>query len=477
MLATVRRIMVVMMVPVLCTSSPTGNPVLLQKRIKVDTANVEMGMFVAQLDRSWLETPFIERGFVVSKKDELALLRKFCTHVYVDVERSSLPEKRIRAAHEQAGSLTDPFTETFIRHRRELRSANKTRGFLGVLRKMNPVGRSRDSGGRGEGLDSSVATRAEAPQAAAAFGIACEQMRAILAGVKKGGRVDIDMMKAAVGPMVDSVTRNPDALAWYGALRKREEGAFQYTLTTAIWALILGRHLGFERHRLENLAVGGLLLDIGNIRIPGSVGMKDGPLTEDEHEIIRAHVEHGLKIINKSSTFSDDVVDMVRCHHERFDGSGYPNGLAGTDIPVYGRIAGVIDCYDAIISSKPYRGPKCAYDAVRELNQLAGRQFQAEVVEQFIQALGMFPTGSLVELNSGEVAIVIEQNRERRLRPNLLMILDENKQPLRASKILALSKVPETGDSRKARWVVGGYDAGTFDIDPKDYFFGLKGTA
>jgi HD-GYP domain-containing protein (c-di-GMP phosphodiesterase class II) len=223
--------------------------------------------------------------------------------------------------------------------------------------------------------------------------------------------------------------------------------------------------------------MGGLLLNTGNLRIPRSVGMKDGPLTEDEHKIIRMHVDYGVEIVKKSSAFTDDVIDMVRCHHERFDGSGYPNGLTGRDIPVYGRIAGVIDAYDAIISCKPYRGPKCAYDAVRELNQLSGDKFQVEVVEQFVQALGMFPTGSLVELNTGEVAIVIEQNRERRLRPNLLLILDANKQPVSSSGILTLAKVPESGDSRKSRWIVGGYDAGTFDIDPKDYFFGLKGTA
>jgi len=237
------------------------------------------------------------------------------------------------------------------------------------------------------------------------------------------------------------------------------------------------RHLGFERHRLTVLGMGGLLLDIGNVRIPRTIGMKEGPLTDDEHQMMRMHVEYGVEIVKKSSAFGDEVIDMVRYHHERYDGSGYPNGLRGTDIPVYGRIAGVIDCYDAIISRKPYRGPKCAYDAIRELNQLSGKTFQPEVVEQFVQALGMFPTGSLVELNTGEVAIVIEQNRERRLRPNLLMILDENKQPAGSNRILALSKVPATGDSRKARWVVGGYDAGTFDIDPKDYFFGLKGAA
>ena len=116
---------------------------MLQKRIKVDTANIEVGMFIAQLDRSWLETPFIERGFVLSKPDEIALLRKLCTHVYVDVERSSVPEKRIWEAHKQSGRASDPFTATYIRRRRELRSAKQVRGFLGVLSKLNPVRRIR----------------------------------------------------------------------------------------------------------------------------------------------------------------------------------------------------------------------------------------------------------------------------------------------------------------------------------------------
>jgi len=450
---------------------------LLQKRIKIDTANIEMGMFVAQLDRSWLETPFIERGFEVLKSDQIDMLRKLCTHVYVDVERSSLSEKQIRKAHEQSAEAgKDPFSTTRIERRRALRSPKKVRGFLSVLRRLKPASRSGDNAADSENLSSTVATRVEAPQAAAAFGIACDQMREILGAVKKGRRVEIDAIRAAVDPMIDSVGRNPDALAWYGALRKREDGTLSYTMTTSIWALILGRHLGFERHRLQNLAMGGLLLDIGNVRIPRSVAMKEGPLTDEEHEIVQMHVKYGVDIVKKTDAFGEEVAELVGCHHERFDGSGYPNGLSGKDIPVYGRISGLIDCYDAIISRKPYREPKCAFDAVRELNQLAGTKFQPHVVEQFIQALGMFPTGSLVELNSGEVAIVIEQNRRHRLRPNLLMILDEKKRPV-ANKIMELSKVPATGETPQGRWVVSGYDAGKFDIDPKDYFFGVKGTA
>lgn len=442
---------------------------MLQKRIKVDTAHITLGMFVAQLDRSWLETPFIERGFVVAQSDQIGLLRKFCNYVYIDVERSALPEKDILSAHQQSAAVRDPFSETFIVQRRALRVDRSVRGFFKFLRRLNPVGRGQGTG--------TVSTRDEAPAAAAAFGTACEHMRAVLTGVKKGRQPDIENLLGAVTPMVDSVMRNADALAWYGALRKREEGNFSYTMTTAIWALILGRHLGFERHRLMDLAMGGLLLDIGNTRIPRSIGAKDGPLTAEEQEIMQMHVAYGVDLVKKTFALGDDVLDMVRCHHERHDGSGYPAGISGEDIPIYGRIAGVIDCYDSIISKRPYADPKCACDAVRELNMLAGKQFQSGVIEQFVQAIGTFPSGSLVELNTGEVAIVVEQNRQHRLRPNLLMVMDENKQPVRMNKILNLSKVPGTGEHRRARWITGGYADDSCDIDPMDYFFGLKGTA
>ncbi len=129
------------------------------------------------------------------------------------------------------------------------------------------------------------------------------------------------------------------------------------------------------------------------------------------------HVDNGVELAQDIRGINDDILKMIECHHERHNGSGYPKGLEGADIPVYGRIAGVVDCYDAMISNRPHRPARSSYDAIRELNLMVGTKFQKQLIEQFVQALGMFPTGSLVELNTGEVAIVIEHNRVRRLRP------------------------------------------------------------
>jgi HD-GYP domain-containing protein (c-di-GMP phosphodiesterase class II) len=432
-----------------------------------------LGMFVAQLDRSWLETPFIVRGFEISKDNEIELLRKFCKHVYVDLSRSSLPETEITEVSMSANEFKDPFLPSAIRHRNKP-SVSPISRLLRIFSKLDPTGKS----GRlmlPEHLRTSVSIREEIPNAIEAFDTATEKMRELLGEVKKGRAIRLDELKTTVIPLVESVLRNPDAMAWLGSLRKREERHFSFTITASIWAVIVGRHVGLDRHNLITLAMGGVLVDIGNTQIPRSIGMKEGALTEEEIGIMQTHVEYGVEIVEKIGGISDDVLAMVRCHHERHDGSGYPAQLAGADIPVYGRISGVTDCYDAMISHRPYAPAKSSYDAIRELNSLAGTKFQRELVEQFVQALGMFPTGSLVELNTGEVAIVVEQHPVHRLRPTLIVVLDKNKQPLKANKSLSLAKLPSSAGERKACWIIQGYEPGAFDIDPKDFFFGTEG--
>ena len=441
-----------------------------QQRIKIDTANIAQGMYVAQLDCSWLTTPFIKRGFEVSSEDELGLLRKFCKHVYVDVTLSTVSEQAIMAAHHDSGTICDPFSRSQIRKREPKPAGGKGR-FRVLLQRFT----SRDKGADSE-TGGRTSMRVEAPLAMDAYVAVSATMGEVLQRVKKRKPVDIDKLHKSIAPMVASVRRNPDALAWLGFLRKREQGHFSYTITTAIWALIMGNGMGLTGRRLANLAIGALLLDIGNTRIPKSIGMKEGPLTEDELQIIQEHVNYGLEIIEQSPGISDEVVEMIRYHHERLDGSGYPEGC-GSEIPVYGRIAGLIDCYDAMITKRPYADQKCAYDAVRELNRQSGVKFQEEVVEQFIRAIGMFPTGSLVELNTGEVAIVIEQNVQRRLRPKILVLLNAERQPVRRNKTVDLSKLPDQAGQKRALWIQGGFPTGSFNIDPKDYFLKPKGNA
>jgi len=236
----------------------TQGYVLQQKRIKIDTANIVQGMYVAQLDCSWLTTPFIKRGFQIASEDEIGLLRKFCKHVYIDASQSTVSEKDILKAHHDSRSLDDPFSRSQIRRRVSMPGKGIGR-FRAFLQWVSSARKTSD-----DIKDGRTSMRVEAPLAMDAYVAISATMDEVLQRVKKGRPVDIDMLHKSIAPMVASVQRNSDSMAWLGFLRKRERGQFNYTITMAIWALIMGNEMGLTGRRLANLAIGALLLDIGN---------------------------------------------------------------------------------------------------------------------------------------------------------------------------------------------------------------------
>ncbi|NND53959.1 MAG: HD-GYP domain-containing protein [Gammaproteobacteria bacterium] len=424
-----------------------------EKRIKIDVGDLLPGMFVAKLDRPWLETPFLFQGFEVRDESELEQLQELCKHVFVDAARSALSEAEIlsRSAGDNA---PEPAAKIFVTKPNlpDLAEATIT-DLKGEINYTNKV-----------------STRDEAPKAAAAYSNAVQIMEKVLARVRAGRDIDAETISAAVTPMVDSVLRNPDAMSWLMTLQKQDDYTYHHSIACSVWAVVLGRHLGFTREDLDKLAVGGMLLDIGKTRVPQELLAKPESLSDPETEAMRKHVDFSMELALTSDALCREILDMIESHHERFDGSGYPRGLEDDDIPICGRIAGIVDCYDAMVTERPHAPARSTYDAIRELNRLAGKDFQKELVEQFVQALGMFPTGSLVELNTGEVGIVVEQNRVRRLRPTVLICLDRDKQPVTSYETIDLRKYPSKTSEPDAVWISHGHEAGAFDIDPRDYF-------
>jgi HD-GYP domain-containing protein (c-di-GMP phosphodiesterase class II) len=177
-----------------------------------------------------------------------------------------------------------------------------------------------------------------------------------------------------------------------------------------------------------------------------------------------------VAIVSKIKGIDARVVDVVRCHHERYNGTGYPRGLSGEKIPVFARMAGVIDTYDAMTTARPYAKPLSPHDATRQLSKLSGVEFPAEVVEQFIQAIGVFPVGTLVELNTGEVGMVIAQNRVRRLRPKVLLLLDRNKAPLESFTVVDLRNQLTDSANQQSLWIERGLAPGDYGLDPTEYY-------
>ena len=251
-------------------------------------------------------------------------------------------------------------------------------------------------------------------------------------------------VKKSVEPMIDSISRNPDACIWLARMKQEDQYTYQHSLGASIWAVALGRQLGLPKSDLRSLAIGGLLFDVGKLRVDKELLSSDKPLTDEEFQRVRDHVNLGVEMIQGSGLMNQDVIDMITYHHERHDGSGYPKKLRGDDIPVFARIAAIVDCYDAITSHRSYARAIPPSTAIKMLYEWKDIDFQAELVEEFIQAVGIYPAGTLVELSSGEVAVVVAEYRTRRLRPKVMVLLDADKQPLAAIRTIDLLTVKET---------------------------------
>jgi HD-GYP domain-containing protein (c-di-GMP phosphodiesterase class II) len=430
--------------------------------VEVPVEQLQLGAYVSRLDRPWVESPFLFQGFEITTEEELAQLRSLCKTVHVEV---SLEEAEQLRAAARAGDRTD-----------DTHSAGKDVPPAGhrhpAVKTDTLQDLAADPAARRDSVPpkDSVPLQTELKAAHAVHTGARQAVSQMLDQLRRGRSLDVPQLETVVESMVESVMRNREAMGWLARMKTKDDYLYGHSLAVSVWSLAFGRHLGLDRDTLKAVGLGAMLLDIGKTRIDTTLLQKPAAPTEAEWQVLRAHVDHGLELLRAMPGIDERVITMVATHHERFDGSGYPRGLAGDAIPMVGRIAGIVDCYDAMTSFRSYAKPKSTYDAVREIKRLAGAWFQAELVELFIQAVGVFPTGSLVELNSGEVAVVVGQNRFRRLRPEVMLILDAEKKVRSDFVIVDLQNYEEAGASGPSLWIAHGLEPGAFGIDPTEYF-------
>ena len=358
---------------------------------RLDVADLQIGMFVCRLDRPWAGTSYPLQGVELLTEDDLSAIRALCEHVYIDARRQILPSE----PHALTRTCLDD-----SRFKRTIEYADQ------------------------------AAVADEAPRARDAFAHATALLDRIFEDVTRGRDLSVEQVESAVRPLVASVLRSADAFFWIESLKGHDSYSYSHAIGCSALAAAFGRHMGFAEETIISLAAGGLLMDIGKTRLPQSLLQSTDTLTPAKLKKLRSHVAFGMKIVDTSGITDQDVLDIVRTHHERIDGSGYPDGLLGSVIPITGRMLGIIDAYDAMISPRPYRAAISRHQALRQI--YAGRDtlFQSELVEQFQVCLGVYPTGSLVELSTGEVAVVMAQNQVRRLRPKVVVLTDSAKQPL-----------------------------------------------
>ena len=402
------------------------------KEMKVSVSDLTLGCFISRLDRPWLDTPFKIQGFKISDAEQIAELQRYCNHVYIDIEQGVTPRFRT--------NRTVPVAVASDRLRKQLERLRKK-----IYTETNHF-------------------EDEIPRAKQAYDDLSDNLSEVMDDLHTGKSIELEAVKQSVNAMLESLFRNPNAFLWINRLKQSDQYSYRHLLGTSIWCGLFGRHLGLDRPELEQLALGGLMLDVGKVRLPKDFLVRTGPLTEEEFELVKTHVDHSLRILAKTNDIPPKVMRMVATHHERWDGSGYPMGLRGEQTPIFGRIAGLVDSFDAMTTPRPYAAPVSPHQAISELYDNRGVVFQTELVEQFIQACGVYPTGSLVQLTTGEVAVVIGLNGTRRLRPKVMVLLDKDKQQYKEFPTLDLSQMTtEIG-------VTQGLAPGSFGIDMDSLF-------
>lgn len=407
-----------------------------KQRIPVE--NLAVGMYVSELDKPWIETPFLFQGFHIESAEVIDELREHCEHVIVDLAQC---DSSIEIPHNCIPATSSS---------------------------SQPGQTSAGSPANGVSIDDTQKLKAELPGAKLAHSRADVAVRDLFDKIKQGTTVDATSVQARIDPMIDSIMRNDDAMSWLARMKRKDDYVYDHSISSSVWALIFGKHLGLGKDDLKILGTGAIFMDVGKTLIPNELLTKSGPLSDREMALMKRHVELGIEIAKKISGLDERMLQMIASHHERYNGTGYPKGLSGSDIPVFAKIAGIVDSYDAMTTPRPYAPPVSTFDAIRQLNNLAGVEFPQEIVGQFVQAIGVFPVGTLVELNSGEVGVVIAQNRVRRLRPKILLLLDSNKSPLMHEAIIDLRNQLADEDGQSSLWIERGLTPGDYGIDPSD---------
>jgi len=406
------------------------------REVRISVHGLALGMYVSRLDRPWLETPFPLHGLAVDSDDAIARLRRICSHVWVDTLRGIAPDPRYLVFEDPGRSV--PVLDEFEQ-----------------LRKTDWSIRSE--------------FKAELQEAEHVHAVLEGSIAEVMEDLQDGKHLDLGRLKDGVDAMIDSILRNPTAFVWLKEMKRRDNYAYQHAMGCAIWSASFGRHLGLERDELQVLALGGLLCDVGKVRVAPELLARPGPLTDTEMQQVRAHVHHGLDILETTPGLPPRIAEIVATHHERHDGSGYPEGLVGNQIPIFGRIVGVVDSYDAMTSVRSYAPSRSPHEAVSELYQQRGKLFQPELVEQFIQNCGIYPTGTLVELSNGQVAVITDVHSLKRLRPRVMMLLDVDKLPLKQFHEVDLGEV-EFDEHGSPLVVKRGLPIGAYGLDPVELF-------
>jgi len=349
-------------------------------------------MFVSELDCSWGETPFPLGGFHVRRPEDIQMLAKFCKTVHIDITRGAAPPK--------------------------LKQDNLT--ILSSARKASPQAAAFKINRNLYPVTSSLKKQLDASSDH------YQKLLSILAGltesIRQGNKLNLTELDPVVGALIDSATTNTQTLIWILNTDPSPVASTDYCVRAAVWATLCACHIGLPRAEIEALFVGTLLCDVGMHLLPERLINKRGKFRKKEFLAYKKHVNFSLDLLSGYPDIDERILRIVRCHHERNDGLGFPKGLKGEQIPALARLAHLGYSFERLLRSLSTTSNVSPAKAIARLYKQRDLKFPEQLIVEFIHLMGMYPIGTLVELSSGEIAIVLEQHPNEKLNPKVAVL-------------------------------------------------------
>lgn len=472
------------------------------KTKRIPVSNLQVGMYVCELDCSWTDTPYPLQGFYVASQKDIDKVSHYTQNVVIDLEWVRNAQLMQQANGTNRAPVAAPVEEES--HWARADAADQTvakkapekpnNPFLPQAKKQPPsvvastASKQQAMSVGEESLDinpvkpkvsvtplkvnherykDTTTLSKELPVAVELYGELTKEVAKVSAALRMGNRIETRKITQLARGMAQSVVRNADAFVWLARVKAHDQHSYDHSLACSIWAVVFGRRIGLAAQDLENLTIAALLSKIGIIKVPKSVLTKPGKLTDTERKIFQKFVEYGAAEIKMLPGIDPEVSKIVEYHRERHNGSGFPKAVKGNQIPDSAKMLGLVDYFEELISPRLAK-PMSTADAISKLYETRDHLFQEDLVEEFIRAVGVYPAGTLVEMTNAEVGVIVKHNPSRRLRPQVMMLLDSEHRPLKKVRMVDLMKTLEDKKGRPLH-IEKALPHGTYGIKPDQY--------